>query len=79
MRMLLALAALVVVAAGLLVFTEPGQGVLRRFGVPAPDCMAARWLYALGYHGGAVALRARISCAAMSVRQLYRAANTRAA
>jgi hypothetical protein len=50
MRKLLALTVLVVVAAGLLVFTEPGQGVLRAFGVPAPDCMSARWLYALGFH-----------------------------
>ena len=50
MPKLLAVAVLVVAAAGLLVFTEPGQGVLRAFGVPAPDCMAARWLYALGYH-----------------------------
>ena len=50
MRMILALAVLVVAAAGLLVFTEPGQGVLRAFGVPAPDCMAARWLNTLGYH-----------------------------
>jgi hypothetical protein len=50
MRMLLALVVLVVAVIGLLVFTEPGQGVLRAFGVPAPDCMSARWLYALGFH-----------------------------
>ena len=50
MRMLLALAVLIVAAAGALVFTEPGQGVLRAFGVPAPDCMAARWLNTVGYH-----------------------------
>jgi hypothetical protein len=50
MPKLLAVAVLVVAAAGLLVFTEPGQSVLRAFGVPAPDCMSARWLYALGYH-----------------------------
>jgi hypothetical protein len=49
MRMLLALAVLIVAAAGVLVFTEPGQGVLRAFGVPAPDCMAARWLDTVGY------------------------------
>ena len=50
MRMLLALAVLIVAAAGVLVFTAPGQGVLRAFGVPAPDCMAARWLNTVGYH-----------------------------
>ena len=48
--MLLALAVLIVAAAGVLVFTAPGQGVLRAFGVPAPDCMAARWLDTVGYH-----------------------------
>jgi hypothetical protein len=48
--MLLALAVLIVAAAGVLVFTEPGQGVLRAFDVPAPDCMAARWLNTVGYH-----------------------------
>jgi hypothetical protein len=48
--MLLALAVLIVAAAGVLVFTEPGQGVLRAFGVPAPDCMTARWLNTVGYH-----------------------------
>ena len=50
MRTLFALAALIVAGAGLLVFTEPGQGVLRAFGVPVPDCMAARWLNTIGYH-----------------------------
>jgi hypothetical protein len=50
MRTLFALAALIVAGAGLLVFTEPGQGVLRAFGVPVPDCMAARWLNTVGYH-----------------------------
>ncbi|MGD0150853.1 MAG: hypothetical protein ABSB77_19915 [Xanthobacteraceae bacterium] len=50
MRMLLALAVLIVAAAGVLVFTEPGQGVLRAFGVPAPECMSARWLNTVGYH-----------------------------
>jgi hypothetical protein len=50
MRMLLALAVLIVAAAGVLVFTEPGQDVLRAFGVPAPDCISARWLNTIGYH-----------------------------
>ena len=50
MRMLLALVVLIAAAAGLLVFTEPGQDILRAFGVPAPDCMAARWLNTVGYH-----------------------------
>jgi hypothetical protein len=49
MRTLFALAVLIVAAAGLLVFTEPGQGVLRAFGVPALDCMSARWLNTVGY------------------------------
>jgi hypothetical protein len=50
MRKLLTFAVLVVAAAGLLVFTEPGLGLLRTFGVPAPECLSARWLDRLGYH-----------------------------
>ena len=67
MRMLLALAMLIVAAAGVLVFTAPGRvyARVRRAGT--------------GLHGGTVAQHGRIPRAAMHMRQLFVAvANARA-
>src|ERR1700733_1813722 len=69
MRTLLALAVLIVAAAGLLVFTEPGQDIsrVRRAGTRL--------------HGGAVTQQCRVPRAAMYLWQLFVAAiaaNTRA-
>jgi hypothetical protein len=50
MRKLLVLAVLIVGAAALLLLTQPGQRVLRIFGVSMTECTQAHWLNALGYH-----------------------------
>jgi hypothetical protein len=50
MRIFLLAAALIIAAAAFLVFTVPGQDVLRAFGVSAPDCIQARVLNTIGYH-----------------------------
>ena len=50
MRKLLVLAVLIAAAAALLFLTQPGQSVLRVFGVDVTECMQAHWLNMLGYH-----------------------------
>jgi hypothetical protein len=50
MRRLFVLVVLIGAGAALLFLTEPGQNVLRAFGVPAPECRQAHWLNMLGYH-----------------------------
>ena len=50
MRKIVALVVLIAAAGAFLLFTEPGQNVLRAFGVTNPDCMKSRWLDALGFN-----------------------------
>ena len=45
---LLAVVIVAIAGAALLIFTAPGQGALRAFGVPAPECIQADVLNAIG-------------------------------
>jgi hypothetical protein len=50
MRKILVLAALLIAAAGFLIFTAPGHLVLSVSGVVERDCADARLLYRLGFN-----------------------------
>jgi hypothetical protein len=50
MRKFLGVVAVIIAAAAILIFTEPGHRVLSAFGMEVTECTEARWLWMLGFH-----------------------------